>query len=62
MNEYPTGRKRHRVEDKKLILQIEIEEYRQMGYMQSDNKRSWRDATVEDVTLIDERPIVPSPI
>jgi len=52
---YLTGRKRHRVENEKLILQIEEESYtpRSPYEYQSDTKREWRDAKVEDVTLQD---------
>lgn len=48
-----TGRKRHRVENDKLILQIEEETYTPQSPYSYDreSKIEWRDAKVEDVTL-----------
>lgn len=57
-----TGRRRHRAENGKLILQLEESTYDQTGYMQSRDNNEWRDATIEDVTLVDKTPVTESPL
>ena len=54
--EHPTGRKRHRFHDGLLVLQIETVTQTAYGEAEPEGfveEYKWRDATVEDVTIVD---------